>query len=89
MFRSKNLDIERRLTERARRTDTRPRLLSQLRSPLVMPRFLNSSESASKIINSMVLSRGVNTGEIKDLQDPSTDKANGMLHERKVPVPQR
>ena len=84
MFRSKNLDIDRRLTEPARRTDTRPRLLSQLRSPLVMPRFLNSSESVSKIVNSMVfvLSRGVNTGEIKDLRDPSgsTDKTNGMLH---------
>ena len=87
MFRSKNLDVDRRLTEPARRTDTRPRLLSQLRSTVVMPRFLNSSESVPKIVNSMVfvLSLGVNTGQIKDLQDPSTDKTNGMLHVRKRP----
>ena len=87
MFRSKTLDIDRRLTEPARRTDTRPRLLSQLRSPLVIPRFLNSSESVPNIVTSMVfvLSRGVNTGEITTLQGSFTDKANGMLHERKLP----
>ena len=54
MFATKILNIDRRLTEPARRTDTRPRLLSQLRSPLVIPRFLNSSESVLKIVTSIV-----------------------------------
>ena len=78
LFKPKILDKGRSFTKSARRTDGSLDLLSQLRSTLVIPGFLNSSESVSKIVNSIVFV--LSHGEIKTLLGPFTDKVNGMLH---------